>query len=130
MSLFETEKDKTQNQKGVKGNFFLKGIIFMLDENNFEVHQEDFFYAGLESNGQFISQSDMDITLEYELPELDWGFKPEVGRYYSVLYEFSVNYTSDYWGEHDMDINNINLNFSAFDDKANKAMESDNITLE
>lgn len=114
--------ETNEKPKFITGNYFLKGIIHITGEKEFEVFEESFFYAGLESNGHFQNQEDVGIGLEYELPQLDWGIEPEIDRCYGVLYEFKCNYYQDYWGEHDMNVEPINLHFSRFDDDANEAI--------
>ena len=112
-------------QKVIRGNYFLKGIIHVVSKNDFEVFEEVFFYSGLESNGYFMSQSDVGVYLDEELKQIDWGIEPELDRCYGVLYEFKCNYSTDYWGESDMEVEPINLHFSRFDDAANKAILTD-----
>jgi hypothetical protein len=115
--IFETTENKS---KFIKGDYYLKGVIHVTSEDgDFETLFEEFFYSGLESNGYFQSQSDVDIYLTHELKELDWDIEPELDRCYGVLYKFNCNYTTDYWGEHDMEIEPIELHFSRFDDKNN-----------
>jgi hypothetical protein len=114
--------ETNEKQKFIIGNYFIKGIIHIIDENDFEIFEESFFYAGLEPNGHFQNQDDVGVYLQYELKELDWDIEPEIDRCYGVLYEFKCNYSTDYWGEHDMTVEPINLHFSKFDDKANEAI--------
>ena len=112
--------EMTEKPKFIDGNYFLKGIIHITGEKEFEVFEEKFFYTGLESNGWFQTQEDIGIDLQYELSQLDWGIEPEIDRCYGVLYEFKCNYHQDYWGEEHMKVEPINLHFSRFDDDNNE----------
>ncbi len=103
---------------GTKGTFFIKGIIHITEVTptiDFEVDVENFFYTGLEKRGEFLSQDMFDIYLGNELKELDWGFEPKLDSVYAVLYEFSIHTSQDYFGEYDMDVNCIRLEFEEID---------------
>lgn len=104
MLEFKEQLNETKETKKAK-SFFLKGIIHMITDKEFEVFEEKFFYSGLEKNGYFLTNNDIDISLEYDLGKLDWGFIPEVDRCYCVLYEFEI-------------INTVE--FNPFDDKESK----------
>jgi len=95
-----------KEQKGVSGEFIIKGVIHITEIETdgkiyFESLFEDFFYTGLEADGHFLSQSDMDVTLEYELPTFDWysDIEPELDRCYAVLMKFDIRNTSAWCGD-------------------------------
>ncbi len=131
--LFKVTETSAQ-LKIIKGDFYLKGIIHVIDaESNFEVVDESFFYTGLESDGYFVSQSDICVYLEHELKEIDWGFTPEEGRYYSVLYKFAINDCSgwtDCGYEYDSTIECLELHVIPVSDEANKLYDQPMIQLE
>ncbi len=112
----------------MSGKFFIKGIIHITnigeDTIDFEVIEENFFHAQLEKNGHFLSQSDWDINLEYELPLMDWeGITPREGDCYGVLWQFGVRYSSSWTDcgvEYDMEIETTNLEFSLIDEENSK----------
>ena len=86
-----------ETPKVISGSFFIKGIIHITEENKeFEVLNEVFFYTGLEVDGHFLSQGDIDVYLRHELKHHDWNIEIEVDRCYAVLFEFDLNYTQ-YW---------------------------------
>ena len=114
--------ESNEKPKFITGNYFLKGIIHITGEKEFEVFGESFFYTGLESNGHFQNQEDIGIYLEYELSQLDWDIEPEINRCCGVLYEFKCNHYQDYWGDYNVDVEVVNLHFSRFDDDANEAI--------
>lgn len=97
---FELFPAKTKEPESVAGEHYIKGIIYINDDNNFEALDEEYFYTGLEPNGEFLCQSDHDVYLGHELKEIDWGFKPEKEKCYSVLFKFKINYSKDWtdWG--------------------------------
>jgi len=99
---------------------FVKGIIHIIDdENNFEVHQENFFSTHLEKNGQFLSLQDLQLRMEDLLFD-ELNFETKEDEVYGVLIEFNFSYSRDYYGESDLDIEIINSQFSKFDDEYTK----------
>lgn len=131
--LFKTSEVDTQIEY-LKGDFYLKGLIYVIDEeSNFEVLYESLFYTGLEKDGYFLSQGDIDIYLEHELKSIDWGFTPEVDRHYSVLYKFSITPTScwtDCGYEYDSEIECLDLHIIPVSDKANELYKKPMYQLE
>ena len=112
----------------MNGKFFIKGIIHITrSEDNkvdFEVLEEHFFHNELEKNGNFLTQSDWDINLDYELRQEDWGtLEPEEGKCYAVLWQFNMSFI-DYWTdcgmEYDSKINTVNLEFNLIDEENTK----------
>lgn len=125
---------KNEKPKIIKGSFFIKGIIYIIDEDkNFEVLNEDFFYTGLEANGYFVSQSDIDVYLEYELKHYDWNIDVEVDRCYAVLFEFDLNNTQ-YWTacgyEYDSEVECKQLHIIPVSDEVNKWYLKENFQFE
>jgi len=95
MNLFKTEHD--EKLTSIKGSFIIKGVIHILDDNrNFETLSEIFFYDGLEKDGYYLSQSDIDIYLEHELTQYDWGFIPKIDECYNVYYKFKLHGTEQW----------------------------------
>ena len=120
MNLFKTEHD--EKLTSIKGSFIIKGVIHILDDNrNFETLSEIFFYDGLEKDGYYLSQSDIDIYLEHELTQYDWGFIPTVDACYNVYYKFKLH-GSEQWTdcglEYDTDIECIDLKILEISPKA------------
>lgn len=106
----------------IVNKFILKGILHFTDENkSYEVLQEQFFYTGLENNGEFVSESDIDVYLDYNLKDEDWGnFLPLVDECYSVFWVFDLKYSSYDTScglEHDSEILTTSLYFSKIDGK-------------
>jgi len=115
----------------VPKSMFIKGIIHFTDnELNFEVLQEEFFFNYLEKNGEFLSQSDFDIRLEYDLKDFDWAINPKENEVYGVLWEFKLHSNkswTDYGYEYDSEIETINLTFDLFDVEAtNRVLNDEN----
>lgn len=108
----------------IKGSFFIKGVIHIIDEDkNFEVLEEQFFYTGLEPNGWILSKADIDVYLEHELEHYDWNIEIEVDRCYAVLFEFELNNTQYWtaWGyEYDSEVVCKQLHIIPVSDEANK----------
>lgn len=106
--------DKTeQKPTSLKGSFIIKGVIHITGDNNeYEVIFEDFFYDGLEKDGYYLSQSDIDVYLKDELSNYDWGFESQIDACYNVYYKFRLN-NSSYWTdcgyEYDSEIECIDL---------------------
>ncbi len=111
--------------------YYIKGIIEIFDDE-FEIIQEDFFYAGLEKNGMFQSASDLDTYLPEILNGVDWGIEKEDGDIFSVLVEFDIKYFS-YWTdcgeEHDSEFLISNLVFDKIDDENKKWFKDDMLAM-
>jgi len=124
--LFEVPKEYTSS---ITKGMFLKGIIHFTDNNkSFEVLQEEFFFNCLEKNGEFLSQSDFDIDLQYELPCFDWNITPKAGEVYGVLYNFNLHNLrswTDCGYEYDSEAEMVNLEFSLCDKKSTKRILGD-----
>ena len=119
LELF-TDTEKTKKSEEVSGEHYIKGIIHINDDNDFEALYEEYFYTGLEPNGEFLAQSDHDVYLEQELKEIDWGFKPEVGKCYSVLFKFKMHYSKDWTDcgyEYDSEVECLALHIIPIDAK-------------
>jgi hypothetical protein len=83
--------------ESLSGEYYLKGIIHYYVGNEFDVIHEEFFYSGLEPDGHFLSQSDVDVYLKRELEDVDcWGFVPEKETCYSVLFKFNMVYSKNW----------------------------------
>ena len=112
-----------ENSKAISGSFFIKGVIHITGENKeFEVLNEDFFYAGLEVDGHFLYQDDIMVYLEYELKHYDWNIEIEVNRCYAVLFEFdlyNMQYCSDCGYEYDSEVECKQLHIIPLSDEAN-----------
>ena len=128
MSLFKDMDGLPAKTKGL----FIKGIIHFIDnDRSFEVLQEDFFFAHLEKNGEFLSQDDFNISTEYELGNEDWGdLNPKEGEVYGFLWQINLIH-SKYWTdcgyEYDSEIETSNLEFNLFDEEATKRIFVDNL---
>lgn len=122
MNLFKTEHD--EKLTSIKGSFIIKGVIHILDDNrNFETLSEIFFYDGLEKDGYYLSQSDIDIYLEHELTQYDWGFIPKIDECYNVYYKFKLHGTEQWTDcglEYDTDIECIDLKILEISPEATK----------
>lgn len=111
----------------INGNFYLKGIIHttLVDGKHieFETLVEDFFYSGLEKDGYFLSQDDLDIRLESELEHYDWGIEVKEDWCYSVLFKFVMHDTSGWtscgW-EYDSEVECLDLHIIPVSEEANK----------
>lgn len=127
-------QDTIEKPKGISGDFIIKGVIHIIDnDKNFEVLHEEFTYTGLESNGYFLSQSDIDIHLEHELPLFDWGTEVEVGWCYAILYRFGTTSTKEWTScgyEHDIEIDCKEFHMIPVDESANKFYLQDYFQLE
>lgn len=130
--MFDFDIPKEYQPSTTKG-MFLKGIIHFVDnDKHFEVLQEEFFFNHLEKNGEFLSQDDFDIRLEYELPLIGWDddMQPKEGEVYGVLYEFNLNHSrswTDCGYEYDSEPEPINLQFSLCDEDATKRILGDDM---
>jgi hypothetical protein len=104
-------------------DFFIKGTIFITDISKstrkntikneieeyiskiyFEVIEEEFFHFGFTKQQDSLSQSDIDVTLEYNLSDFIDSSTLEIGKYYNILWNFDFHCYQDYYGESDCDI--------------------------
>jgi len=110
---------------------FIKGIIHFTDnDKGFDILQEEFFFNHLEKNGEFLSQDDFDIRLQYELPCFDWDIEPKEGEVYGVLWHFQLHNSrswTDCGYEYDSEAETVDLQFSLFDEDATKRMFDDDL---
>lgn len=121
-------------KQSIHGDFYLKGLIYVIDDaSTFEVLHESLFYTGLEKDGYFLSQSDLDVYLEHELKSIDWGFIPQSDRHYSVLYKFNITDRSGWTHcgyEYDSSIECLDLDIIPVSDKANELYKEPAYQLE
>jgi hypothetical protein len=82
-----------------------EGVVFSILNINFEVIEEDFFHFGFSQDGYSLGQSEIDVTLKYNLKDFIDDLDVEEGFYYSVLWNFDFDCYQDYFGDCDCDIN-------------------------
>ena len=120
--LFEIKTDN--NKPSIpkpKYPFYVKAIIhFIDDKKNFEVIQHEFFYNGLEKNGEFLSEDDFGDEWEYSLQYYDWDIDPKSDECYSLLWNFNIEHSkswTDCGYEYDSEIDSGGLYFDLIDDE-------------
>lgn len=121
------KREPEEKPTSIHGEFIIKGVIHIthIDEKeiDFESIHEQFFYTGLEKDGHFLSQGDIDVYLEHELKNYDWGFEPELDKCYSVLFQFELVDTSGWTAcgyEYDSSVECTDLHILPVSEKATK----------
>ncbi len=116
--------DKKKSPLKDKNPFYIKGLIHITDsEGGFEALQEEFFYNGLEPNGEFMSQDDFCVRMDYDLKDFDWGIEVKEGEVYGVLWNFNIIHSKSWTScgyEYDSDIETNTLEFSLLDEEHTK----------
>lgn len=121
----EIDVERRPSPVSIVDKYIIKGIIHFIDSDlGYEVIEEDFFFTGLEPNGCFLSQSDIDVDLTYNLAQEDFcDFKPKEDECYSVLWIFTLNhfhYDTSCGVEYDSEIETKVLIFDLIDEEHSK----------